>query len=313
MDSSGYPHLWSIILTGGEGERLRPFVERWQGNHTPKQYCTFVGTRSMFQHTVDRADRLAAPENKVIVIAKSHLREATTQLAGREAGKLIVQPANRDTAAGVFLALAHVRSCDPHATVVIYPSDHFIYPEYRFVKVVEASLRAVDLLSGHIFLLAVTPDRVEPEYGWIQPGLDLGSIAGHNLHRVDMFVEKPDLTKARQLIRSQVLWNTLILAGSVKTIWSMGWRCFPEVMQLFEEYEDAIGTSAEPAARESIYTRMARRNFSSHLLQRLRGQVATIEMMEVLWSDWGRPQRILDSLRLIGKTPDFPRKYALAV
>ncbi len=39
--------LWSIVLAGGEGERLRPFVERWLGRHRPKQYCAFVGTRSM--------------------------------------------------------------------------------------------------------------------------------------------------------------------------------------------------------------------------------------------------------------------------
>ncbi len=47
-------HLWSIILAGGEGERMRPFIRRWLGHHKPKQYCTFVGSRSLFQHTVDR-------------------------------------------------------------------------------------------------------------------------------------------------------------------------------------------------------------------------------------------------------------------
>jgi len=43
--------LWSIILAGGEGERTRPFIERWLGYHRPKQYCSFVGNRSMLQHT----------------------------------------------------------------------------------------------------------------------------------------------------------------------------------------------------------------------------------------------------------------------
>ena len=45
--------LWSIILAGGEGERTRPFIEQWLGGHKPKQYCTFVGKRSMLQHTLD--------------------------------------------------------------------------------------------------------------------------------------------------------------------------------------------------------------------------------------------------------------------
>src|SRR6266536_1520629 len=56
---------WSIVLAGGDGERIRPFVEKWLGYHRPKQYCTFVGTRSMFQHTLDRADMLTPCERRV--------------------------------------------------------------------------------------------------------------------------------------------------------------------------------------------------------------------------------------------------------
>jgi mannose-1-phosphate guanylyltransferase len=46
-----------------DGERLRPFVQRWLGRHKPKQYCTFIGTRSMFQHTLDRSDRILLPSS----------------------------------------------------------------------------------------------------------------------------------------------------------------------------------------------------------------------------------------------------------
>ena len=57
-------NLWSIVLAGGEGERLKPFVQKWLGRHKPKQYCTFIGTRSMFQHTLDRADQITDPNTK---------------------------------------------------------------------------------------------------------------------------------------------------------------------------------------------------------------------------------------------------------
>src|SRR4030095_13078772 len=42
-----YDHVWSIILAGGDGERLRSLTEAWLGYHKPKQYCVFTGTRSM--------------------------------------------------------------------------------------------------------------------------------------------------------------------------------------------------------------------------------------------------------------------------
>ena len=61
MNSTHDPRdLWSIILAGGNGERLKPMVQRWLGRHKPKQYCTFIGTRSMFEHTLDRSDRIVA-------------------------------------------------------------------------------------------------------------------------------------------------------------------------------------------------------------------------------------------------------------
>ena len=118
--------LWSIILAGGEGERVRPLIQAWLGCHKPKQYCSFIGTRSMFQHTLDRAVRLTRPERIMSVIARGHLQEALAQLEGRDAGTVLVQPKNCNTAAGIFLPLTFIRAQDASATVVIYPSDHFV-------------------------------------------------------------------------------------------------------------------------------------------------------------------------------------------
>ena len=105
--------FWSIILAGGNGERLKPMVQRWLGRHRPKQYCTFIGTRSMFQHTLDRSDRIVPPERRVAIIARDHRDEAWPQLSSRPKGRVILQPSNRETAAGIFLGLTHVRAHRP--------------------------------------------------------------------------------------------------------------------------------------------------------------------------------------------------------
>jgi mannose-1-phosphate guanylyltransferase len=75
--------VWSIVLAGGEGERVKPLVLRWLGRHQPKQYCTFVGNRSMFQHTVERATTLTSPERTVVVAALHHHSQVSSQLRGR--------------------------------------------------------------------------------------------------------------------------------------------------------------------------------------------------------------------------------------
>ena len=225
--------LWSIILAGGNGMRLRPLIEQWLGRHKPKQYCTFIGTRSMLQHTLDRADQLCTPEHKVTVIAREHLCEASALPVEGRAGKVILQPVNRDTAAAIFLALAHVRAHDPKATVVLYPSDHFVYPEDRFIGVVRCAIKAARQLKDHIILLGVPPDKVDLEYGWIQQGPHLGWIAGRRVRAVRKFIEKPSLDQANAAMDSSTLWNTLVLAAKVELLWAMGWRCFPGMMQLF--------------------------------------------------------------------------------
>ncbi|MFN8009701.1 MAG: hypothetical protein U0V70_22240, partial [Terriglobia bacterium] len=68
---------------------------------------------------------------------------------------------------------------------------------------------------------------------------------------------------------------------------------------------EAIGTPGERRVLDSIYEIMPSRNFSSDCLQSFASELAVVELNDVLWSDWGRHERILESLRQIGRTPAF--------
>jgi len=297
---------WSVVLAGGEGERVRPLVQSWLGRHKPKQYCTFVGTRSMFQHTLNRAAKLTPPDQMVTVVAHGHGYEPWTQLDGISGIQVLRQPLNRDTAAGIFLPLAYIRAQDPEATVVIHPSDHFVYPEDRFVEVVQHMVRAAERHPQRLVLLGVQPDRLELEYGWIQPGATLDQSTSYHVRAVQAFLEKPDTLQASQAMAAGAMWNTLILAAKLHKLWELGWRCFPEMMPLFERLCEAIGGPEERKVLDAIYRVMPDRNFSSGLLQQVPEHVAVIQLTGVLWSDWGKPERIVETLRKIGKQPAFP-------
>ncbi len=303
--------LWSIVLAGGEGERIRPLVEKWLGLHRPKQYCTFVGTRSMFQHTLDRADLLTPPERRVTVVARSHRQDACSQLLGRATGKLILQPANRGTVAGILLPLAYARASDPDATVVIYPSDHFVYPEERFIEFVREAATAVEKLTKLFVLLGVVPEGVELEYGWIQPGRRLGQ-QDSGLRAVEAFVEKPGHSAAREAMRRGALWNTFVVVAKLGKLWELGWRYFPDVMPLFEGFASVIGSRGEQTLLEAVYRLMPSRDFSTDLLTYIPEEVAVLELDGMIWSDWGRPERIARTLLKIGKLPVFPAELLRA-
>jgi mannose-1-phosphate guanylyltransferase len=298
-----HDNLWSVVLAGGDGVRTKEFIRRWLGHDKPKQYCTFLGNRSMFQHTLDRAVMLTPWERMVVIAARHHQHELWAQLDGRPAGMIVLQPSNADTAAGVFLPLSHILANDPDATVVIYPSDHFIRPSQSFISVVDEAVRGSMVLGGRPVLLAAKPDSVELEYGWIQPGRFLDCPGTSAIRSVERFVEKPTEAVARRASVGGSLWNTMILAVKGRELWSLGKKCVPEIMTLFERYKEVIDTADEMMVLDAIYDSMPRRNFSKHLLERVPERLAVMEMRDVHWSDWGSPKRIAASLETIGKRP----------
>jgi mannose-1-phosphate guanylyltransferase len=77
-------------------------------------------------------------------------------------------------------------------------------------------------------------------------------------------------------------------------------------MERFEELEERIGTPAEESVLHAIYGDMPSRDFSRDVLQPLSRQLGVIELEKVLWSDWGRPERILETLQAVGIKPTFP-------
>jgi mannose-1-phosphate guanylyltransferase len=303
MEKADQGNVWSIILAGGDGVRTKEFIRRWFGHEKPKQYCTFVGSRSMFQHTLDRAARLTPWERVVVVAARHHQYEIWPQLDERPAGIVLLQPKNVDTAAGIFLPLTFILARDPGATVVIYPSDHFISPEDSFLSAVNQAVEGSNGLGGRPILLAAKPDSLELEYGWIKPGRMLDRVGKGTIRAVQAFFEKPDEGIVREARATGSLWNTMVLVAKGKELWRLGWKCFPEMMSLFERLKKAIATVEELRVLDAIYDVMPHRNFSSHLLQYMPERLAVLEMRDVLWSDWGNPERILSGLEKLGKQP----------
>ena len=97
----------------------------------------------------------------------------------------------------------------------------------------------------------------------------------------------------------------MVFAVKGKELWSLGRRCFPEMMSLFERLKAAIDTAEELRVLDAIYEGMPRRNFSSHLLQCAPDRLAVIEMPDILWSDGGHPRRNTDTLEKSGKQERF--------
>ena len=295
----------AVVLAGGDGMRLRPLTERWLGRHVPKQYCAFAGTRSMLDHTLDRAACLCDPSRILTVVGRHH-RDVLRGRAPRATdGAFIEQPANLDTAPGVLLGLVHAMHRDPDATLVVFPSDHFVYPEWRFVAKVQAAIQAAERLGDRILLLGAAPTDIEDEYGWIVPADDLGRQPAQRVFAVESFVEKPGPAEVARLYERGALWNTLVLVARARTLWQLACERFPGLTPFFSVLQAAIGTRREARVLDEVYETMPRVNFSSELLERASDRIAMQSLDGVMWNDWGQPARIVESLLAIGRQPAF--------
>jgi hypothetical protein len=55
---------------------------------------------------------------------------------------------------------------------------------------------------------------------------------------------------------------------------------------------------------------MPTQNFSTGLLTPAAKKIGVMPMAGVLWSDWGREKRIVETLGRIGKQPNFPTVFS---
>lgn len=306
MQIHGAPHRCGVVLAAGEGRRLELFVQRLCGHALPKQYVNFIGARSMLEHTFERAESFIAPQRIFTVVSKAHLShtEVRRQLSRRPQGTVVTQPENKETAPGLLLPLMHIYKRYPDATVVVFPSDHFIVEEELFTAHVALACRVVERLPGYLILLGIEPDEPESEYGYILPGEPVERLAPLAVRRIARFREKPDRHTAREFLLGGGLWNTMVMIFKVETLLELVCEASPELWRVFLRIHDAIGTAAEAEAVETAYKRIAPMNFSTGLLEAFAceraARLLVLPVHGVFWSDWGSERRIVAALRKLG-------------
>jgi mannose-1-phosphate guanylyltransferase len=290
--------LWGIVLAAGEGSRVREFLTQLCGGRGIKQFCAVVGRRSLLQHTLDRIEPFIPRERILVVVSTDHRAEVAAQLSHWPAENIIFQPRNRDTAPGILLPLAHISHRAPLATVGIFPSDHFIVQEDRFMAAVGRAVAEIQRFPLEAILLGMTPDGVEDGYGWIEPAREAEERETRAVRR---FWEKPSSVTAHALLARGALWNTFVCVAWAPTLWSMVQHVSPDLADAFAQIRDALGKPQATAVTERVYETLRTVNFSAGICEPLASRLRVLPVPDVGWSDWGSVERICASLKQMGK------------
>lgn len=297
--------FWAIVLAGGEGVRLRPLVRRALGDERPKQYVPLLGERTLLGQTLDRI-ALGIPVDRTIVVTMDrHAEYIAQEFAGRAEPHILAQPADRGTAAAILYPACQISWRNPAATVAIFPSDHYIPGEATFMGYVAEVGVWLDRNPERLVLLGAQASSPETEYGWIEPGDQLGDLSTGPIRAVRQFREKPSVSQAKICLRSGHLWNTSVLIGKVATLMKAGRRAAPDICEALGRLKAVAGTEREVAAVRDAYERMPKASFSRAVLESHPEMLAVGRMPRLVWSDLGSPRRVIEILERTGTRPGW--------
>lgn len=109
-----------------------------------------TGSRSLLQQTLDRAALRIPAERTVVISIETQASYLAAAMPGHGASVLL-QSANRGTAAGVLLPVHWIRRRAPGgATVAVFPSDHLVLEEEAFMNQVAQAAAFVDENPGRL-------------------------------------------------------------------------------------------------------------------------------------------------------------------
>ena len=166
--------------------------------------------------------------------------------------------------------------------------------------------RVITVINRHRRPLLQAPRPLQIS-GRISPGKRLPDS---HTSLVSNFKEKPRYEEAQKLRREGGLWNTMIIVARAGALWDMAKILYPGMIARFEALKPWMGTDEEDAAIDLVYRKMPEINFSHGLLEKVAEWAVVLPLDGVYWSDWGRPQRIEETLDSTGAKSVLPRVNA---
>ena len=231
-----------IIMAGGVGNRFWPVSTR----EKPKQFIDVLGCgKSLLQLTVEHFKGICPEENVWVVTSEEYAPLVREQLPQIDEHNILKEPCRRNTAACIAYAAWRIKKVDPHANMVVTPSDHLVTDVMEFQRVVKSSLKFVSD-SDAILTIGIKPTRPETGFGYIEAALGSSSLSNKEIFRVDSFKEKPDLDTAKAYIgKKNFYWNSGVFIWNVQTVINAFRIYQPQIAQIFESMLPVYGTDEE--------------------------------------------------------------------
>ena len=184
-----------VILCGGAGTRL------WEDkkHHQPKQFIDFGGWNLM-EKTLERIKNPIF-DHPIISTNNKYLSQVRRSLKNSKIKKfkIVLEPAKKNTAPAI-LSSALIKDIPLKQSLMYFAADHLIEKTSIFNRSIENNVK--NLNDKNIFIFGIKPTNPSSEYGYFL------TKKIKNINKVSKFIEKPNILKAKQVIKKKGYWNS---------------------------------------------------------------------------------------------------------
>lgn len=191
-----------VLLSGGSGKRLWPL----SNDSLSKQFLKLLEDEngekeSMVQRVYRQIIKMCGDSNIVIATGKSQLDSIQSQLPSTVS--VVLEPERRNTYPAILLACAYLKykkKVDLNEAVIVLPVDPFT--EDRFFETLKDMEQYLKKNETDLVLMGIEPTEPSEKYGYI-----ICDDSEDGIKRVRRFQEKPDVEKAKELLKDGAYWN----------------------------------------------------------------------------------------------------------
>ena len=180
-------------MCGGSGTRLWPQSK----NNLPKQFIDFGGW-TLLEKTLQRIKNktfdypIISTNLAYVNLVRKYLLKCKIKKF-----KIILEPSKKNTAPAI-LTSALLKEIPYNQSMIFFSADHLIEKINQFNKSIISNKKYLN--DNNIFIFGIKPTSPSSEYGYFLTKKISGKI-----NKVNKFIEKPSINKAKKIIKKKVI------------------------------------------------------------------------------------------------------------